>query len=254
MTERLTGKVALISGGARGMGASHVRTMAAEGAKVVFGDILDDEGKAVAAEIGSAVRYLHLDVTKYGQWESAVATTVSEFGGVDVLVNNAGIISVGTLDDYKLSEWQRILDINLTGVFLGIRAVAKPMKQAGRGSIINISSIEGIASTNACHGYTASKFGVRGLTKSAALELGPSGIRVNSVHPGLIRTPMIAGVPEDYFQSALRRAAEPEEVSNLVIYLASDESSYSTGSEFIVDGGTTAGLGHNTTSATDYAG
>jgi 3alpha(or 20beta)-hydroxysteroid dehydrogenase len=254
VTERLTGKVALISGGARGMGGSHVRTMAAEGAKVVFGDILDDEGKAVAAEIGSAVRYLHLDVTKYEQWESAVATAISEFGGVDVLVNNAGIISIGTLDDYELSEWQRILDINLTGVFLGIRAVAKPMKQAGRGSIINISSVEGLASTTACHGYTASKFGVRGLTKSAALELGPSGIRVNSIHPGLIRTPMIEGVPEDYFQTALGRAGEPEEVSSLVVYLASDESSYSTGSEFIVDGGTTAGLGHNISSATDYAG
>lgn len=244
VAERLAGKVALVSGGARGMGASHVRSLVAEGAKVVFGDILDDEGKAVAAEVGEATRYLHLDVTKPEDWDAAVATALAEFGRIDVLVNNAGIINIGTLEDYALSEWQRILDINLTGVFLGIRAVVKPMKEAGRGSIINISSIEGMAGTIACHGYTATKFAVRGLTKSAALELGPSGIRVNSIHPGLIKTPMTEWVPEDIFQSALGRAAEPKEVSNLVVYLASDESSYSTGSEFVVDGGTTAGLGH----------
>jgi 3alpha(or 20beta)-hydroxysteroid dehydrogenase len=251
VAERLAGKVALISGGARGMGASHVRTLVTEGAKVVFGDILDDEGKAVAAEVGDSARYVHLDVTKPELWESAVATAVGEFGGIDVLVNNAGIINIGTFEDYELSEWQRILDINLTGVFLGIRAVVKPMKEAGRGSIINISSIEGMAGTIACHGYTATKFAVRGLTKSAALELGPSGIRVNSIHPGLIKTPMTEWVPEDIFQSALGRAAEPREVSNLVVYLASDESSYSTGSEFVVDGGTTAGLGHKDFSAVD---
>ncbi|MGO9384111.1 MAG: SDR family oxidoreductase [Mycobacterium sp.] len=254
MAERLAGKVALISGGARGMGASHVRTLVAEGAKVVFGDILDDEGKAVAAELdpnSDAARYVHLDVTKPEQWESAVATAISEFGGIDVLVNNAGILNIGTLEDYEISEWQRILDVNLTGVFLGIRAVVKPMKEAGRGSIINISSIEGMAGTIASHGYTASKFGVRGLTKSAALELGPSGIRVNSIHPGLIKTPMTAWVPDDLFQTALGRAADPREVSNLVVYLASDESSYSTGSEFVVDGGTTAGLGHKDFSAVD---
>ena len=253
MAERLAGKVALVSGGARGMGASHVRMLVAEGAKVVFGDILDDEGKAVAAEFGDEVRYLHLDVTKPKDWEAAVATAISEYGGIDVLVNNAGIINVGFLEDYAISEWQRILDVNLTGVFLGIRSVVKPMKEAGRGSIINISSIEGIAGTIASHGYTATKFGVRGLTKSAAMELGPSGIRVNSIHPGLIKTPMTEWVPDDLFQTALGRAADPQEVSSLVIYLASDESSYSTGSEFVVDGGTTAGLGHKDFSAVQTA-
>ena len=251
MAERLAGKVALVSGGARGMGASHVRTMVAEGAKVVFGDILDDEGKAVAAEFGDEVRYVHLDVTKPEDWEAAVAAAISEYGGIDVLVNNAGIINVGMIEDYALSEWQRILDINLTGVFLGIRAVVKPMKEAGRGSIINISSIEGMAGTIGCHGYTATKFGVRGLTKSVAMELGPSGIRVNSIHPGLIKTPMTEWVPEDIFQTALGRIAQPREVSNLVVYLASDESSYSTGSEFVVDGGTTAGLAHKDFSVVD---
>ena len=251
MADRLTGKVALISGGARGMGASHVRTMVAEGAKVVFGDILDDEGKVVAKEVGEDARYVHLDVTQPADWDAAVATAVSEFGGLDVLVNNAGIINVGMIEDYALSEWQRILDINLTGVFLGIRAVVKPMKEAGRGSIINISSIEGMAGTLGCHGYTASKFGVRGLTKSVAMELGPSGIRVNSIHPGLIKTPMTEWVPEDIFQTALGRIAQPQEVSNLVVYLASDDSSYSTGSEFVVDGGTTAGLAHKDFDAVD---
>lgn len=251
MAERLAGKVALISGGARGMGASHVRTFVAEGAKVVFGDILDDEGKAVAADLGDAVRYVHLDVTKPDDWDAAVATALGEYGQLDVLVNNAGIINIGTLEDYALSEWQRILDINLTGVFLGIRAVVKPMKEAGRGSIINISSIEGMAGTIACHGYTASKFGVRGLTKSAALEMGPNNIRVNSIHPGLVKTPMTDWVPDDTFQTALGRAAEPKEVSSLAVYLASDESSYSTGSEFVVDGGCTAGLGHKDWSSVD---
>ncbi len=251
MTGRLAGKVAVVSGGARGMGASHVRALVDEGAKVVFGDILDAEGDAVAKDVGTAARYVHLDVTQPDDWERVVATAVGAFGGVDILVNNAGIINVGLIEEYELSEWHRILDINLTGVFLGIRAVVPPMKAAGRGSIINISSIEGLAGTIACHGYTATKFAVRGLTKSTALELGPGGIRVNSIHPGLIKTPMTEWVPDDIFQTALGRAAEPREVSSLVIYLASDESSYSTGSEFVVDGGCTAGLGHKDFSAVE---
>lgn len=251
MAGRLAGKVALVSGAARGMGASHARALSAEGAKVVLGDLLDHEGELVAKELGEAARYVHLDVTQPEHWESAVGTAVSEFGGVDILVNNAGILNVGLIEDYDLAEWYRILDINLTGVFLGIRAVVKPMKEAGRGSIINISSIEGMAGTMACHGYTATKFAVRGLTKSTALELGPSGIRVNSIHPGLIKTPMTDWIPDDIFQTALGRPADPHEVSNLVVYLASDESSYSTGSEFVVDGGCTAGLGHKDFSAVE---
>ena len=244
MSERLAGRVALISGGARGMGASHVREMVAQGARVVAGDILDDEGKALADEVGDAVRYVHLDVTQPDDWRAAVDLTVQEFGSLDVLVNNAGIVNFGLFEDYSLEDWRSILDVNLTGVFLGIKSVVPQMKKQGAGSIINISSIEGLAGTMASHGYTASKFGVRGITKSAALELGPSGIRVNSIHPGLIRTPMTEWVPDDIFQTALGRVAEPSEVSALVVYLASDESSYSTGSEFVVDGGVVAGLAH----------
>ncbi|WP_292991322.1 glucose 1-dehydrogenase [Mycobacterium sp.] len=251
MAARLAGKVAVVSGGARGMGASHVRALVDEGAKVVFGDILDADGEAVAKDVGGAAGYVHLDVTRPDDWQRVIAAAVEDFGGVDILVNNAGIINVGMIEDYELSEWQRILDINLTGVFLGIQAVVPTMKAAARGSIINISSIEGMAGTVACHGYTATKFAVRGLTKSTAMELGPSGIRVNSIHPGLIKTPMTEWVPEDIFQTALGRAAEPREVSSLVVYLASDESSYSTGSEFVVDGGCTAGLGHKDFSTVD---
>ena len=251
MTARLAGKVALISGGARGMGASHAKEMVAHGAKVVCGDILDAEGEAVVAALGADARYVHLDVTRPEDWQTAVATAVEAFGTLDVLVNNAGILNIGTIEDYDLAEWHRILDINLTGVFLGIRAAAGPMKAAGRGSIINISSIEGMAGTVACHGYTATKFAVRGLTKSTALELGPFGIRVNSVHPGLVKTPMADWVPEDIFTTALGRIAQPREVSNLVVYLASDESSYSTGAEVVVDGGTIDGLAHKDFSAVD---
>ena len=244
MSERLAGRVALISGGARGMGASHVRGMVAQGARVVAGDILDDAGRALADEVGDAVRYVHLDVTRPDDWRAAVDLTVQELGSLDVLVNNAGIVNFGLFEDYSLEDWRSILDVNLTGVFLGIKSVVPQMKKQGAGSIINISSIEGLAGTMASHGYTASKFGVRGITKSAALELGPSGIRVNSIHPGLIRTPMTEWVPDDIFQTALGRVAEPSEVSALVVYLASDESSYSTGSEFVVDGGVVAGLAH----------
>jgi 3alpha(or 20beta)-hydroxysteroid dehydrogenase len=239
---RVDGKVAVVSGGARGMGASHARTLAAEGAKVVMGDILDDEGKALADELGEAVRYVHLDVTQPDQWEAAVSTAVDEFGKLDVLINNAGIVNGNVLQKFELAEWQRIIDVNLTGTFLGIQKAVEPMIAAGGGSIINVSSIEGLRGTAWAHGYVASKFGVCGLTKSAALELAPHGIRVNSIHPGLVRTSMTSGIPEDFLTIPLGRAADAQEVSNLVLFLASDESSYSTGSEFVIDGGLVAGV------------
>ncbi|MEU4417102.1 MULTISPECIES: glucose 1-dehydrogenase [Nocardia] len=241
---RLAGKVAVISGGARGMGAAHARRFVAEGASVVIGDVLDDEGATVAKELGDAVVYRHLDVREPEQWAGAVAAAVEEFGGLHVLVNNAGIVNGNLLVDFALDEWQRIIDINLTGTFLGMQAAVPAMKAAGGGSIVNISSVEGMRGSPGLHGYTATKFAVRGLTKSAALELAPQGIRVNSVHPGLISTPMTEGIPADFLQIPLARAAEPDEVSALVAYLASDESSYSTGAEFVVDGGLTVGVPH----------
>ncbi|MEV4234025.1 glucose 1-dehydrogenase [Nocardia sp. NPDC049737] len=243
---RLTGKVALISGGARGMGAAHGRALAAEDARVVLGDILDEEGAALAEEIGDNAAYVHLDVREKQQWQDAVAEAVQRFGSLNVLVNNAGIVNGNLLVDFELSEWQRIIDINLTGTFLGMQAATPAMIEAGGGSVINISSVEGMRGSPGLHGYTATKFAVRGLTKSTALELAQYGIRVNSIHPGLIRTPMTDGIPEDFLQIPLGRAADPSEVSALVTYLASDESSYSTGAEFVIDGGLTVGVPHKT--------
>ncbi|MEU0502684.1 glucose 1-dehydrogenase [Nocardia sp. NPDC005998] len=243
---RLTGKVALISGGARGMGAAHARALVAEDARVVLGDILDDEGAALAKEIGDSAAYVHLDVREKQQWQDAVAEAVQRFGSLNVLVNNAGIVNGNLLVDFELAEWQKIIDINLTGTFLGMQAATPAMIEAGGGSVINISSVEGMRGSPGLHGYTATKFAVRGLTKSTALELAQYGIRVNSIHPGLIRTPMTEGIPADFLQIPLGRAADPAEVSALVTYLASDESSYSTGAEFVIDGGLTVGVPHKT--------
>ena len=244
---RVEGKVALISGGARGMGASHARLLVEEGAKVVIGDILDDEGKALAAEInaiGDAARYVHLDVTQPDQWDAAVATATSEFGKLDVLVNNAGIVALGQLKNFDLAKWQKVIDVNLTGTFLGMRVAVEPMTAAGGGSIINVSSIEGLRGAPAVHPYVASKWAVRGLAKSAALELAPLNIRVNSIHPGFIRTPMTAKLPEDMVTIPLGRPGESREVSTFVVFLASDESSYATGSEFVMDGGLVTDVPH----------
>ncbi len=241
---RVDGKAAIISGGARGMGAAHARALVAEGGKVVIGDILDDEGEALAAELGAAARYVHLDVTEPDDWKQAVDVAVGEFGLLNVLVNNAGIVNGSTLENFDLARWQQILDVNLTGTFLGIQAVVEPMKAAGGGSIMNISSVEGLRGSTWAHGYVATKWGVRGLAKSAALELAPHKIRVNSIHPGMIRTPMTENLPEDMVKTPLGRAADPEEVATFVVFLASEESSFATGSEFVVDGGLVADVPH----------
>ncbi|MBO0866705.1 MAG: glucose 1-dehydrogenase [Mycobacterium sp.] len=241
---RVDGKVALISGGARGMGASHARLLVEEGASVVIGDILDEEGKALADELGDAARYVHLDVTELEQWEAAVATAVDDFGKLDVLVNNAGIVALGQLKSFDLAKWQKVIDVNLTGTFLGMRVAVEPMIAAGGGSIINVSSIEGLRGAPMVHPYVASKWAVRGLSKSAALELAPHKIRVNSIHPGFIRTPMTKHLPDDMVTIPLGRPAESREVSTFVLFLASDESSYATGSEFIMDGGLVTDVPH----------
>lgn len=241
---RVDGKVAIITGGARGMGASHARLLVAEGAKVVIGDILDDEGKALADELGDAARYVHLDVTRPDEWKAAVDTAVDGFGALNVLVNNAGIVNGSTIQQFDLARWQKILDVNLTGTFLGIQAVTDTMIAAGGGSIMNVSSIEGLRGAPWAHGYVATKWAVRGLSKSAALELAPHNIRVNSLHPGLIRTPMTENIPEDMLKIPLGRAAEPIDVSHFVLFLASDESSYATGTEFVMDGGLVADVPH----------
>lgn len=245
---RVDGKVALISGGARGMGAAHARLLAAEGAKVVVGDILDDEGAKLADELGpDTARFIHLDVTDPDQWSTAVQTAVEEFGALTVLVNNAGIANINSLQQFELSAWQKIIDVNLTGTFLGMQAVVEPMIAAGGGSIINISSVEGVRGSPGLYGYVASKFAVRGLAKAAALELAPHNIRVNTVLPGLIRTRMTIAIPDDSLQIPLGRAAKSNEVAACVLYLASDESSYSTGADFVVDGGLSVGIPHKTT-------
>jgi 3alpha(or 20beta)-hydroxysteroid dehydrogenase len=241
---RVDGKVVLISGGAQGMGASHAQMLVAEGAKVVIGDILDDKGKALADELGEAARYVPLDVTEADQWDAAVTVANSEFGGLTGLVNNAGIVALGKIGKFDMAKWQKVIDVNLTGTFLGMQAVVESMKVVGNGSIINVSSIEGLRGAPMVHPYVASKWAVRGLSKSAAIELGKFNIRVNSIHPGFIRTPMTKHFPEDMVTTPLGRPGQSPEVSTFVVFLISDESSYATGSEFVMDGGLTTDVPH----------
>ncbi|HEX4441969.1 MAG TPA: SDR family oxidoreductase [Galbitalea sp.] len=240
----LDGQVALVTGGARGMGEAHVRALRTAGARVVVADVLSSQGNALADELGDDVRFVHLDVTEETDWAGAVGAVESEWGAVSILVNNAGIANGAALEDFTLDQWNAIIAVNLTGVFLGIRAVAPGMKKLGRGSIINISSVEGLRGEPYLHGYVASKFAVRGLTKSAAQELGPFGIRVNSVHPGFIETPMTAAFSSKQLQIPMHRGGAADEVSKMIVFLAGDDSSYSTGAEFVVDGGMTAGIPH----------
>ena len=249
MSRRLGGKAALITGGSRGMGAATARRFVAEGAQVVLGDVLDDDGKALADELGENARYLHLDVTAEDDWVTAVDATEREFGRLDVLVNNAGILRFAAIEVQGLEDFRRLLDINLVGVFLGMRTAIPALRRAGGGSIVNLSSTEGLGASPFLGAYTASKFAVRGITKVAALELGPDKIRVNSVHPGGIDTPMTREVMDDRGRKyvankvALKRMGSAEDVAAMIAFLASDESSYSTGAEFVVDGGATATAG-----------
>jgi 3alpha(or 20beta)-hydroxysteroid dehydrogenase len=239
---RLQGKVALISGGARGMGEAHARAMVAQGASVVLGDVLDHECRAVADDLGPAATSVHLDVTDRGDWARAVATAIDLYGHLDVLVNNAGIVNFGSLEEYSQDAWDAILAVNVTGAFNGISIALHALKAGAPSSIINISSTAGLKGYSGLVGYTTSKFALRGLTKAVALELAADGIRCNSVHPGVVDTPMIAGVEIDQGHVAMHRVGTPEELANLVVFLASDESSFSTGAEFIADGGEMAGI------------
>ena len=240
---RLEGKTALITGGARGQGAAEAALFAEEGANVVLTDVLDAGGERTADTIGGA--FLHHDVTSEEEWAAVVARTVELHGGIDILVNNAGIYRIGSLIETTLEEYRGVIDVNQVGVFLGMREVAPVMIERGGGSIINISSLAGLRGTGVAFGYTASKWAVRGMTKSAAVALGRYGIRVNSVHPGPIETAMLyqnptveaGGVDALLGRVPLGRVAEAEEVAKLTLFLASDESSYSTGSEFVIDGG-----------------
>ncbi|MGH3950254.1 MAG: glucose 1-dehydrogenase [Pseudonocardiaceae bacterium] len=245
---RLAGKVALITGAARGQGAAAARRFVAEGARVVIADVLDADGKQLADELGEAAVFQHLDVTEEGEWERAVQRAAGEFGSVNVLVNNAGILHFSALADTTLADYERVIRVNQIGTFLGLRSVVRPMREAGGGSIVNVSSVEGLAGMPFLVAYTASKFAIRGMTKVAALELGKDGIRVNSVHPGMIDTQMVgdalggAEVDTKWVEKKipLGRVGTAAEIADLVVFLASDESSYSTGSEFVADGGATA--------------
>ncbi|SMD09331.1 glucose 1-dehydrogenase [Kibdelosporangium aridum] len=245
---RLDGKVALITGAARGQGAAAARRFVEEGAKVTIADILDEQGKELAAELGAAAVYQHLDVTSEEDWTAAVERTLTEFGALNVLVNNAGIVHVKSIVDTTLAEYERVIRVNQVGTFLGMRAAIPALTEAKGGSIINVSSVEGLGGMAFLMAYTASKFAVRGMTKAAAMELGHLNIRVNSIHPGVIDTQMVrdaAGGAEVDMKRvgkrvALRRCGQPEEIANLQVFLASDESSYSTGAEFVADGGATA--------------
>jgi len=250
---RLDGKVALVSGAARGLGQAAARLFAAEGAKLAICDVRDAEGEAVATDIGAAARYQRLDVTREDDWAAAVAATTRAFGRLDVLVNNAGIAEAAPLAEMSLESWQRVIGVNQTGVFLGMRAVVESMVASGGGSIVNVSSIDGLVGMDGILSYVASKWAVRGMTKAAARELGPRGIRVNSIHPGFVPTQLavedeshlaaVQGLIRDHATrlAPLGRPGRPEEIARLALFLASDESSYSTGSEFVADGGLVSG-------------
>ena len=245
---RLQGKVAIVTGGARGMGEATVRIMVDEGAKVLIGDVLDEPGQALADELGDNVVFQHLDVTSKEQWQAAI-TRAGDLGPLSILVNNAAIVMQKTIMETTEEDFMNIVRINQLSVFLGMQSALEALKANGSGSIINISSIDGLQSKNSLTAYSATKWAVRGMTKAAALEMGKYNIRVNSVHPGGIYTAMHGSdfISEEeannfYTNHALPRVGLPREVAAVTAFLASDEASYSTGSEFVADGGWHAGM------------
>ena len=247
---RLDGKVAFISGGSKGQGEAEAKLFAQEGAKVVLGDILDEEGRKMEAEInetGGDAKYVHLDVTSEDDWSAAVREAVETYGKLDILINNAGIVLRKGVEETSSDEWDRVQKVNSKGVFLGTKAAIPAMREAGGGSIVNISSIAGLIGSSYTTAYTASKGAVRLLTKSTAVQYGPEGIRCNSVHPGIIETDMTKdmistseGRASQLARTPLGIIANSQDVALGVLYLASDESRYVTGSELVIDGGITA--------------
>jgi len=238
---RFTGKVAIVTGGARGQGEQIVRTMAREGCSVIVGDVLDGPGRAVAASLGDSVVYTHLDVTSENDWTNAVTLAQSTFGGLDVLVNNAAIYRRQLLEDESLADLDKVLRVNLHGPFLGIKAAAPAMRARGGGSIVNVSSLAGATSYPAHGSYSMSKWALRGLTRTAAIELAPSSIRVNAVLPGNIRTDMSPTTAAREVPTGLKRQADPQETTNVVAFLASDDSSFVNGTDVVADGGSLLG-------------
>jgi 3alpha(or 20beta)-hydroxysteroid dehydrogenase len=247
---RLAGRVALVTGAARGQGAAEARLFVAEGASVVIADVLESEGRALAADLGDSAAYFALDVRDQAAWQAAVAFAEARFGPIDILVNNAAVTGAGGVRDVTLESYLDTIAVNQLGCLLGMQTVVPSMERAGGGSIVNVSSTSGLIAYTGTIAYVASKWAVRGMTKAAALDLAPFGIRVNSIHPGPVDTPMIhpAGMDDDEFQSRWRhvvplaRAAQPSEIARVVLFLASNDSSYMTGAELAIDGGRTAGL------------